>query len=127
MPFKPGKTGNPGGRPKGLAAIVRDTVGVEGWVEIARRMYAIATGDHAEASARDEIAAAAWLADRGYGKAQQALDVTTAGQAVTSGSVVVQLPTDGMSDDELAAMRKALEAAQPVALADEDDEAPGVH
>lgn len=121
MPFIKGKTGNPGGRPMGLAKVVRETVGAEGWVEIVRRMYLIATGDHGTALAKDEIAAAAWLSDRGFGKAQQSVDVTSAGQHVAPGTVVVQLPTEGMSDAELEAMRSTLEAAKADAPADEDD------
>ncbi len=108
--FSPGQTGNPGGRPKGLARVVRETVGADGWVAIVRAMYGIAV-DEAEAS-RDRIAASAWLADRGFGKAQQAIDVTSDGQRVMSAAVT--LPVGSMSDGDLEMMRRTLEAAEVI-------------
>jgi hypothetical protein len=74
--WKPGKSGNPGGRPKGLAAAVREKAPAD---QLADYMLAIWTRDP-EALKRHSIAledvtltertkALEWLSDRGYGKA----------------------------------------------------------
>lgn len=64
--FEKGKSGNPGGRPKGLAKAVRDLVGADG-TELAKIMKSIAENEKAKDS--DRISAVAWLSDRGWGKA----------------------------------------------------------
>jgi hypothetical protein len=71
--FTPGQSGNPGGRPKGLARRVRELVGDNG-EEIAAFMFELMT----DVSARnaDRIEAAKWLGDRGFGRAIQALDLS---------------------------------------------------
>ena len=64
-PFQPGQSGNPGGRPKGVARAFRDVLGgspaeaAQGLLEIART------------AKRDADRIAAWreLLDRGWGKA----------------------------------------------------------
>lgn len=71
----PGYSGNPGGKPKGLATKVRQLTNLDAIVE---RMNAIVRGEaikvgggelgHVELpTIRDMIAAATWLADRGWG------------------------------------------------------------
>lgn len=74
--WKPGQSGNPGGRPKGLAAKVRELVPPEQLTEF---YLAILTRDAkvlrklgikvTEVLLSDRTKAADWLADRGYGKA----------------------------------------------------------
>jgi hypothetical protein len=64
--FAPGKSGNPGGRPKGLAKRVRELVGADG-EDLAKIMLVIAY-DEKEAT-RDRMEAIKWLSDRGWGKA----------------------------------------------------------
>ena len=73
--FVPGQSGNPGGRPKGLARRVRELVGDNGAV-IADFMLGVMLDDRERT--RDRLDAARFLADRGWGKPVQALDVDVA-------------------------------------------------
>jgi hypothetical protein len=70
--FMPGVSGNPGGRPKGLSRRVRELVGDDGQA-IAEYMFRVLS-DETQRTA-DRMEAAKWLADRGFGKPLQALDI----------------------------------------------------
>lgn len=112
---------NPGGRPKGLAKLVRDTVeaegpgGQDGWRELVKAMYAIAVGKDDRAKAKDSVAAAVFLRDAGHGRPQQAVDVTSNGQTVSTTNVTIPLATDALSDEQLEALGRALDSAAEAA------------
>ena len=77
--FKPGQSGNPGGRPKGLAKAVRE-VPVElgsgdGAMLLARIFWSIVS-DPKEKS-ENRIAAGRWLGERGWGKPQEFVPIET--------------------------------------------------
>jgi hypothetical protein len=114
MAFTKGKSGNPGGRPRGLQKLVREMLGRRGWAAVVETQFKIATGAFASDSklglqAREVTAAATWLADRGFGKPIQQTDVTSNGQTV--GGPVVVLDTETMSEDQLADIEARLEEA----------------
>jgi hypothetical protein len=68
VPFEKGKSGNPGGRPKGFASRVRELVGVDSIVKFALEMMR-----NTEVPPRDRLAAAVFLTDRGWGKPSQTI------------------------------------------------------
>jgi len=65
MPFKPGQSGNPGGRPRGLARRAREKLGNDGerlldfWIEVM---------DDVTRPTRERLEASKLLAERGWGK-----------------------------------------------------------
>ena len=69
-PFPKGVSGNPGGRPRGLAAYVRENT--DGGEEIVQLMMSVMRGDVIGGQVpriRDRMDAATWLVDRAFGKA----------------------------------------------------------
>jgi hypothetical protein len=64
--FKPGRSGNPGGRPQGLARATRELVGEDG-MKLAELWWTIAQDEMQRTS--DRLEASRLLADRGWGKA----------------------------------------------------------
>jgi hypothetical protein len=108
--FPPGKTGNPGGRPKGLAKLVRETIGEGAAKALIQAFYDLAMDEDQDGRVR--VAAGKEVLDRGWGKAQQSVDVTSGGVPV--GSVgVVPVNLGGLTDAQLAALRQQLQEAEP--------------
>ena len=70
MPFKPGKSGNPGGRPKVLKDVQEAARQYCG--EAIKTLYTIMKNPEEPGHAR--ITAASVLLDRGYGKALQTVE-----------------------------------------------------
>ena len=64
--FRPGRSGNPGGRPQGLAKATRELVGEDG-MALAQLWWDIACDETRRDS--DRLEASKLLADRGWGKA----------------------------------------------------------
>ena len=91
-PWKPGQSGNPQGRPKGIAAVVKDRVEPSELVDI---LLDAARDPRAKVSER--IAAVRELADRGWGKAP-------AFAAIELSAIAAEVQ---LIADELAARRKA--------------------
>lgn len=72
-PFVAGQSPNPAGRPKGISALVREQTR-EG-AEVVEFMVAVLRGRR-KAPLRLRMEAAAWLADRGFGKAPQPTELS---------------------------------------------------
>jgi hypothetical protein len=98
--FTPGVSGNPGGRPKGLSRRVRELVGDDGRA-IAEFMFGVLS-DETQRTA-DRMEAAKWLADRGFGRAVQALDI----------DVPSSLDINDFSTDDLRAIAEILRKYSP--------------
>ena len=77
QPFKPGQSGNPGGRPKAVSK-VRELIDAEG-EDLVINLIAIARDP--KESAKERISATKELLDRWLGKAPQQLDDGDGGPA----------------------------------------------
>ena len=102
--WKLGQSGNPGGRPKGLARATRELVGDDGlplamiWWEIAQNP-----------KHKDRLRASELLADRGWGKASPLPEVKTDDPL----ELDVSESAIGRIVDELAARREATLTGPP--------------
>ncbi len=110
--FKKGApTANPGGRPKGLAALIREeTNNLQKQREV---MVKISLGQWKGAKAQDILRAIEWLADRSNGRAVSTEVVVQADQQTADAAL-------DLSSDQLVALHKDLTAAKvenPPALA----------
>lgn len=118
--FKPGFSGNPGGRPKGLAVRVRELMPEE---ELVAGMVKIAKGQKVagqKPTVAEIIRAREWLADRGHGKAP-AFAPIEGENPLELDDVSRQIDA---TLDELAARREA-QAARPGEVRAVADDRPG--
>lgn len=98
IPWKPGQSGNPNGRPKDsdrLAAYIREST--KSGREIADFMMGVMRGtDKLFMKGQDRIKAAEWLADRGFGKAKEVATITE------------PFPISDLTDEELIVLQRVV-------------------
>ena len=98
MPWKKGQSGNPKGQPKGadLPGRPKDEF-IQKCRQIIERgkilefLERVATGQEPESETRDRLRAAEMLLDRGYGKADQNIDLTTQGHRIAPAASTADL------------------------------------
>lgn len=102
--FKPGRSANPGGRPKGLARRVRELT--SDGEEIVDVMLRILRGE-VKGTARDRLEAGRWLADRGFGRSPETLINVSASDTPDS--------LADLADDVLERVARGLASGTPKA------------
>jgi hypothetical protein len=105
--WKPGQSGNPGGRPKGLpakiGALTRDGQ------DIINKFHEIAFGNGRGWTSRDRVDALKWLSDRKWGKAPELqlhaeLDGETAAAAMALSTSELQALAASLASDDPASL-----------------------
>jgi hypothetical protein len=125
MTFKPGQSGNPGGRPKGLERTAREAMAIRKYTAADGVEY---EGDRAafqclldmffdeDTPARERVAAFREWCDRGFGKAKQSIKVS--GDQATE---IVGRKPEEMTDDELTAAIEAIATLKRLGAVDAGD------
>lgn len=125
--FPPGKSGNPGGRPKGLERTAREAMALREYAAKDGKTY---KGEEAafqclldmffdaKIAPRERVAAFKEWCDRGHGKAKQTVNVTGDATAVTT------MPRDvsQMNETEVREALGAIETLKRLAVVSGDTE-----
>ncbi len=117
-PFEPGQSGNPGGRPRGLASAVRETLKTatrdgEDPAFVLARFFAAVVADPTN-KLEHRMEAGRWLSDRGWGKAPIFAPIADEDPLDLAERETTELAAafDGRLD-ELAARRRQQASAKP--------------
>ena len=110
-PFPPGVSGNPGGRPKGLASRIREITN-EG-NDLVDFVVSVFKGEHGEA-ARLRLEAATWLADRGFGRPAQAVDLRATVGGLEGGPRMTETRAGELVEARIAAIAERLDGARSI-------------